>query len=214
MNRKLEDYLKLNYPIELVRDEDAGYFAHNPDLMGCAAQGATAEEAVSSLDRAREMWIRERIAEGLAIPEPLSEDEPSGKLLLRIPRSIHGQLVRIASRDEVSINHLISTVLARYVGGQETVSGIRAIISKSSEENRGWWRYSTLSASAWSEVLWSLRSESALLDRKHSCWSLRIVSRREQAAEPTQETQVKDASAQLLEAACVRARDDSTLVEA
>jgi predicted RNase H-like HicB family nuclease len=125
MSRTLEAYLQLRYPIELIREEDGGYFAQHPDLEGCATQGETADEAVSNLDAARELWIRSRLEDGLPIPDPPVE-EPSGKFLLRMPRWLHGRLARLAEREGVSLNQLINTVLARYAGGQEATSAAEA----------------------------------------------------------------------------------------
>ena len=46
MKMDLDDYLQLKYPIELVEDEEGGYFAQIPDLPGCMAQGETTEETL------------------------------------------------------------------------------------------------------------------------------------------------------------------------
>jgi predicted RNase H-like HicB family nuclease len=37
--------------------EDSGYIADIPDLQACSAFGATAEEALSALEEAREVWL-------------------------------------------------------------------------------------------------------------------------------------------------------------
>lgn len=111
------DYLKLNYPIELIRDtERGGFFAAHPDLPGCAAQGETPEQAIANLDDARNLWIETRLEDGLPVPLPLSE-EPSGRVLLRMSRSLHSELAKHAARQDVSLNLLINTVLAEYIGG-------------------------------------------------------------------------------------------------
>jgi len=115
--KTLNDYLSLNYPYELVRDADeGGYFATHADLDGCAAQGETAEEAVENLDVARELWIETRLEDGLPVPEPAPE-EPSGRVSLRMPSSLHAKLVRVADRQGVSLNLLLNAALAEYVGG-------------------------------------------------------------------------------------------------
>ncbi len=111
------EYLKLNYAIELIRDtEEGGYFASYPDLPGCAAQGEDADEAIRNLEDARRLWIESRLEDNLPVPLPLSE-EPSGKVLLRMTRSLHAELSKHAARQEVSLNLLINTILAEYVGG-------------------------------------------------------------------------------------------------
>jgi predicted RNase H-like HicB family nuclease len=67
--RRLADYLEFSYPYELVCDNESGLFvASHPDLLGCIAQGASADEAVANLHEARHNWLAYRFAHGLAIP--------------------------------------------------------------------------------------------------------------------------------------------------
>ncbi len=128
----LEDYLSRNYPIELIPDkEEGGYFAQHPDLDGCAAQGETAEEAVANLDVARQLWIEVRWEDDLPIPDPLPQ-ELSGRMSLRMMPALHAQLARLASRQDVSLNLLLNTILAERSGyamaeGQvlEAIRGLR-----------------------------------------------------------------------------------------
>jgi hypothetical protein len=43
-------------------------------------------------------------------------EEHSGRLLLRMPRTLHGELARAAEREGVSLNRLIVTRLSRSLG--------------------------------------------------------------------------------------------------
>ena len=52
----LEYYLALKYPISIY-PEDEGYTILIPDLPGCITQGETLEEAIESINEARELWI-------------------------------------------------------------------------------------------------------------------------------------------------------------
>jgi antitoxin HicB len=114
--RTLEHFRALDYPIELVKDrEQGGFYATHPDLPGCAAQGETADEAVSNLADAFESWIEARLAEGLPIAEPVS-DEPSGRFLVRSTPSVHRSLTRLAKQQGVSLNLLVNNVLSEYIG--------------------------------------------------------------------------------------------------
>lgn len=115
----LEDYLALRYPYELIEDEvHGGYFVHHPDLEGCMSQGETPDEAVANLNEARELWIEGRHEQGLAIPLPL-EESLSGRVTVRMDPVLHGQLVRISRRKNISLNLLLNTILSRYVGRAE-----------------------------------------------------------------------------------------------
>jgi antitoxin HicB len=116
MNDLLARYMSLHYPIELIRDPDGGYVAEHPDLPGCFAQGESANEAVDALEVSRRLWFEARLEQGLPIPDPPEEGEYSGRFVLRVPRTVHGELARRASRDGVSLNLYVSTALARHLG--------------------------------------------------------------------------------------------------
>ncbi len=51
-------------------EEDGGYIADIPDLPHCAAFGATPEEALAEVLKAKEVWIEAAKAEGKPIPAP------------------------------------------------------------------------------------------------------------------------------------------------
>jgi predicted RNase H-like HicB family nuclease len=112
----LEYYLSLKYPYEIVEDESGGYFAQHRDLDGCAAQGESIEETVEALEEARRLWLEVRYEDGLPIPEPRLEEEYSGRVSLRMSRSLHAKLARFAEREGVSLNQLLNTALAEYAG--------------------------------------------------------------------------------------------------
>jgi hypothetical protein len=48
--------------------------------------------------------------------EEEAKPEPSGRLLLRMPRGLHAELSRSAEREGVSLNAYITSALARAVG--------------------------------------------------------------------------------------------------
>ena len=51
-------------------DEDGGYIADIPDLEHCSAFGATAEEAVAEVTKAKQAWIEAAHAAGKPVPRP------------------------------------------------------------------------------------------------------------------------------------------------
>ncbi len=116
MAKDLAYYMSLSYPSELSREAgEDGYFATHPDLPGCMAEGETADEAIENLDAARELWIETRLENGHSVPEPIGDDY-SGRISLRIPVSLHGQLARLARREGMSLNATINNALALHVG--------------------------------------------------------------------------------------------------
>jgi predicted RNase H-like HicB family nuclease len=50
--------------------EDRGYIADIPDLEACSAFGATAEEALAEVEKAKEAWLAAAREAGKPIPEP------------------------------------------------------------------------------------------------------------------------------------------------
>jgi hypothetical protein len=61
-------------------------------------------------------WIAVALKEGRDIPEPKSKSSHSGRLLLRMPRTLHAALVAAAERENVSLNQFITDSLASVVG--------------------------------------------------------------------------------------------------
>jgi len=51
-------------------DEDGCYVADVPDLRFCSAFGDTPEEALASVERAKQTWLESAAATGKPIPEP------------------------------------------------------------------------------------------------------------------------------------------------
>jgi antitoxin HicB len=115
-----EDYLALPYAIELVQDTDdvgrRGWVAEIEELPGCISQGATPEEAITNVRDAMLGWISVALEDGRNIPQPRALGTYSGKFIVRVPSSLHADLVRTAAREGVSLNQLVATTLARHLG--------------------------------------------------------------------------------------------------
>lgn len=115
----VDRYVELPYHITLVQDgEDGGakWIAAAEELPDCTSRGDTAEEAIGGLKDAMATWISAALKEGRDIPEPRSEASHSGRLLLRMPRTLHAALTKAAERENVSLNQFITDSLASVVG--------------------------------------------------------------------------------------------------
>ena len=116
----IQSYLKRPYHIEIVWSEseegDAGWVAEVKELRGCIAQGRTREELLANVDRAMEAWIDDALEAGDPIPQPRADVSYSGKVLVRMPPYLHGELAAEAERQGVSLNQLAVTLLARGTG--------------------------------------------------------------------------------------------------
>jgi predicted RNase H-like HicB family nuclease len=109
----LEYYLNFQYPVILYPDQEGGYVAQIKDLPGCLTQGETLDETIANINEARELWIETAYEAGDEIPLPSTDDTYSGKLLLRMPKSLHRRLAEEADRENVSLNQYIVSVLSR-----------------------------------------------------------------------------------------------------
>jgi predicted RNase H-like HicB family nuclease len=112
-------YLSLPYRIAITRDgadaEDA-WRAQVEELPGCEACGATPADAAERLPSAMADWVAGALSEGREIPEPRSARSYSGKLLLRMPLTLHAELAQAAEREQVSLNAYITGQLAAAIG--------------------------------------------------------------------------------------------------
>jgi antitoxin HicB len=116
----LEAYLERPYHYELIRDSDddgrRGWVAEVEELPGCMSQGATAGEAIENVRDAMYGWISAALDNGQTIPVPRRESQPSGRFLVRLPRTLHGELSRVAEDEGISLNQFVVGVLAAAVG--------------------------------------------------------------------------------------------------
>jgi antitoxin HicB len=117
VNSRLEQYMALPYRVELVPDED-GWFVSIPDLPGCISQGTTPDEALEMIRDAQRLWLQTALEDGISIPEPgaMGKHSYSGKFNVRVPKSLHRDLIRAADAQGVSLNLYIATALAQSVG--------------------------------------------------------------------------------------------------
>lgn len=120
------EILRKPYARIVIPEEDGTYFAQIKEFPGCIATGESQIEALTNLDGVALDWIDAAIAQGLSIPEPLTESDYSGKILVRLPKSLHAKAAQVAEADAVSLNSLILTAVAVYVGASETKAAIRS----------------------------------------------------------------------------------------
>ena len=114
MKKDLKYYMNLNYPITIetyAEDEQTYYSLEIPDLQGCGAEAQTLDKALEKLQDAKELWISASLQRNLTIPEPVSEDDFSGKFLLRIPTKLHMALAKQAKKEELSLNQYVKSIL-------------------------------------------------------------------------------------------------------
>jgi antitoxin HicB len=111
--RDTDHYMNLPYTVVLRRDDEGDFITKVQELPGCVAHGETEAEALSAIKEMQRLWLEEALQSGQPIPEPEREEQlPSGKWLQRTPRSLHGRLTKLAKSEGVSLNQLVTSMLA------------------------------------------------------------------------------------------------------
>lgn len=113
MTKEIEN---TNYPVKIYFDDDDEIFvAEFPDLPGCSAYGDSVDEAYQAAQTAKQGWLDLAVEQGLPIPKPTRVEEYSGRILLRLPSSLHASLVERAELQLTSLNqyavHLLSAAI-------------------------------------------------------------------------------------------------------
>src|SRR5699024_8355461 len=102
----LEKYLNRPYNIIIkpVTDEAGNYYAARVlEFDGCIATVETKEEAHNNIYEVLEGFIEVMIEEGEEVPEPIGDDDFSGNLGMRMPKSINKKLSQAAKIEGVTL---------------------------------------------------------------------------------------------------------------
>jgi RNA polymerase sigma-B factor len=116
--REVADELKMSQSA-LARRTNAALAKLREELEGSAFQrgaAAPAEPAPAAPGRARTGRAARDPAESASPPDAKGRPGHSGRLMLRMPQSLHAELVEAAEREEVSLNQFITNTLSAAVG--------------------------------------------------------------------------------------------------
>lgn len=127
---KTDEILNKAYARRVTPDPSGGYVVTVSEFPGCVAEGETADEAISNFNQVATSWIESALHQNYPIREPLDFEGLSGKIALRIPRSLHRDLAEMADLEDVSINQLIVSSIASYVSQKGAVYQFESAISK------------------------------------------------------------------------------------
>lgn len=117
----LPDYVRTVAP--LTEEDGGGWLAWLTQFgTGLSGTGDTPDEALESLDQFLELWKEMLIEKGedppAAEPPVFGDELPSGRLNLRLPRTLHRDLAELAEQDGVSLNQLIVSMLSQKRGAR------------------------------------------------------------------------------------------------
>jgi antitoxin HicB len=117
MNKDINYYLNLDYPLNVRPDiDDGGFIVEFPDLRYCVGTGDTIEEAIKDAMIAKDEWIKAAFEKNINIPEPSNNEEYNGRISLRIPKSLHKMVIEAAKREGVSANQFLSHIISMGIG--------------------------------------------------------------------------------------------------
>jgi antitoxin HicB len=113
----------MNYPFEvrpLTEEEGGGWLVSFPDLPGCIADGDTVEQALKQAEGALVSWIEGSKELGYPVPDPAESKakDYKGKFVQRLPKSLHEKLARRAKDEGVSVNMLVTALIAEGLGAR------------------------------------------------------------------------------------------------
>src|SRR5438552_2359306 len=104
------------YPFSIhpLSDEDGGGFMiEYADLPGCVSDGDTPEEAIVHGRDAVKAYLLSCVKYKDPIPRPSAA---SGQWRQRVPRTLHARLVSRARQEGVSLNALVTSMIAEGLG--------------------------------------------------------------------------------------------------
>lgn len=102
------------YPVKTTNGVE--WVVRFPEVNNCGGSGKTVELAIQDAYENLAVELALMKEEGISIPVGNSKENYSGKLLVRMPKSLHERLAQIAEDEEISINQFVVATLGEKVG--------------------------------------------------------------------------------------------------
>ncbi len=112
--RNLDQYQFTVRP--LSKDEGGGYLVEYPDIPGCMSDGETIEVAIANGREALRDCLETFRESDRKLPKPRIE---AAQWRQRLPRTLYSKLTRQAQSDGVSINSLVTAIIAEAIGSKQ-----------------------------------------------------------------------------------------------
>jgi antitoxin HicB len=117
MKQNLDAYPFTIRPLD--KEDGGGFLIEFPDLPGVISDGETPHEAIENGRDALRSALVTLKEFGDAIPEPGAFGSASGQWRQRVPKSLHARLVERARREGVSLNTLVTAMIAEGLGQRQ-----------------------------------------------------------------------------------------------
>ena len=112
-NRNADEYRITIRP--LSKDEGSGYLVEYPEIPGCMSDGETIEEAIANGREALRDCLEVFKESGRKAPPPGKE---AAQWRQRLPRTLYLKLTEQAKSEGVSINSLVTAMIAEAIGAR------------------------------------------------------------------------------------------------
>ena len=113
-NRNIDRYQFTVRPLSKV--EGGGYLVEYPDIPGCMSDGETIDEAITNGREALRDCLDVFKESGRKIPKPSVE---AAQWRQRLPRTLYTKLTTQAENEGVSINSLVTAIIAEAIGAKQ-----------------------------------------------------------------------------------------------
>lgn len=129
------------YTIQIKKshiDGECFYVAKVLELPDVTEYGDSYEEAytlaIDTIETSYQMFQEQ----GMQFPEPLkpaSENQLSGRLTVRMPKSLHASLIRFSEQEDASLNQIVTIALSSYITQQSTYQNLFTDAIRNIEES-------------------------------------------------------------------------------
>lgn len=109
--------MKYPFNVTFTKEGNESYWvARSLCLKGCIGVGNSPEEATAELTENESAWLESAAEIGMEIPEiPVERKNTySGKLSLRISKSVHERAAEEAKKEGISLNQFINDAIVSY----------------------------------------------------------------------------------------------------
>ncbi len=120
ITKDLNYYMSLDYTMVINKINEEGktyYYGKIAELDGCHTTSDTIDELIKELEEVKKDYIEIKLKFGDTIPEP--NDIPSGKIVLRMPKTLHWRLAGEAKQEGVSLNQYMIYKLSQSISDKE-----------------------------------------------------------------------------------------------
>jgi len=124
-------------------DGETCYVGRVAEFQNVSAYEDTHEAALTTIRNVLTAIASLAKDKGQALPAPQTElDEiPSGRITLRMPRSLHAKVLKRAKHEDTSANQIINIAIAEYITGIDIAERAVEIIRDSTENNISYTKY-------------------------------------------------------------------------